>query len=60
MLKVFILSVILVLIALLGLSIKLIFDKRAEFRAGSCSRIPGELKDKGMSGGCGGACSSEI
>jgi hypothetical protein len=59
MLKVFIISLILVVIALLGMSIKLIFNKKAEFNAGRCSSIPLELKEKGVSCGCGDHCSSE-
>jgi hypothetical protein len=59
MLKVFIISLILVMVALLGMSIKLIFSKTAEFKAGRCSSIPSELKENGVSCGCGGHCNSE-
>jgi hypothetical protein len=40
------------MIALIGLSIKLIFDKKSEFRCGSCISASAELKEKGISCGC--------
>ena len=46
-------SVILVLIAFLGLSIRLLITKKGEFRGGSCTNITPELKDKGISCACG-------
>ena len=53
-------SVILVLIALIGLSVRLLVKKKGEFRGGSCSNITPELRDKGISCGCGEeeACAS--
>ena len=52
MIKVLILSGILVFLALLGLSIRLLFDKKAEFKCGSCISSSRELQDQGISCGC--------
>jgi hypothetical protein len=52
-LHIFLFSVIIVLFALLGLSIRLLVSKRGEFRGGSCTNITPELKDKGISCACG-------
>jgi len=60
MLKIIFLSVVLLMIAFIGLSIKLIFDKKAEFKGGSCSASSPELEKQGISCGCGaGACERE-
>ncbi|MCB8999737.1 MAG: hypothetical protein H6540_06705 [Bacteroidales bacterium] len=59
MLKVFILSLIIVLFALVGLSIKLILDKKAVFKGSSCSAASNELREKGIGDCCGGSCSAE-
>lgn len=55
-----ILTIVLVLIAVLALSVRLIFTKKGEFRGGSCRTHPDELKNQGVSCGCGHseACSS--
>ena len=53
-LKLFILSIVLVLIAVLALSVKLIFTKKGEFSGGSCSNSSQKLKDQGIGCGCGG------
>ncbi len=56
-LELLILSVILILIAVLALSVRLLFTKKGEFRGGSCSNHPDNLKDQGISCGCGaGVC----
>lgn len=56
-LELLILSVILVLIAVLALSVRLLFTKKGSFRGGSCNSHPDGLKDQGLSCGCGaGAC----
>ena len=47
-----ILTIILILIAVLALSVRLIFTKKGEFRGGSCSTQPAELKKHGVSCGC--------
>lgn len=52
--KLILLSAVLLLFAILGLSVRLLFDKKAEFKGGSCSAISPELKEKGISCGCGG------
>lgn len=46
-------AIVIMLIALGGLSIRLLFKKKGEFRGGSCSNITPELRDKGISCGCG-------
>ncbi|HKL08790.1 MAG: hypothetical protein R6V16_03570 [Bacteroidales bacterium] len=59
-LELLILSVILILIAVLALSVRLLFTKKGEFRGGSCSNHPDNLKDQGISCGCGaGACETQ-
>ena len=52
MIKVLILSGILIFLALLALSIRLLFDKKAEFKCGSCISSSPELKDHGIGCGC--------
>jgi len=59
MLKVLLLSVIILGLGLLGLSIKLLLDKKAVFKGSSCSATSQELRDKGVDGCCGGTCSTE-
>ncbi len=59
MLKVLILSVIILGLGLLGLSIKLLFDKKAVFKGGSCNASTPELREKGVGDCCGGACGAE-
>lgn len=47
------------MIAFIGLSIKLILDKKAVFKGGSCSASSPELEKRGISCGCGGdSCAS--
>ena len=55
MIQVIILSVILLLLAVAGLGIKMLFDKKAEFKGSSCQATASslELKDQGISCGCG-------
>lgn len=52
-------SIVLILLALTGLAIRMLFKKKGEFRGGSCSSLTPELRDKGISCGCGSeeACS---
>ncbi len=57
MIKVLLLSVVIVGFALVALSIKLIFDKKAVFKGSSCNAVSDELREKGVGGCCGGACS---
>jgi len=54
MLKILLITVILVGIAFLGLAIRLLFDRKAEFSGGNCQATPDGLKDKGITCGCGG------
>jgi len=61
MLKVIVAAVVLVILAVAGLAIKLLFDKNAEFSGGSCQATNSEeLNARGISScGCGGACNTE-
>jgi len=54
MLKILIITIILVGVAFLGLAIRLLIDRKAEFSGGSCQATPEGLKDKGITCGCGG------
>jgi hypothetical protein len=54
MLKILLVTVILVGIAFLGLAIRLLLDRKAEFSGGNCQATPDGLKDKGITCGCGG------
>ncbi len=51
-----ILSIVLLFIAVLALSVRLIFTKKGEFRGGSCKSRPNELKTEGVGCGCGSGC----
>ncbi|PLX13114.1 MAG: hypothetical protein C0597_12150 [Marinilabiliales bacterium] len=56
-LELFILTIVLVLIAVLALSVRIIFTKKGEFRGGSCSNHQDSLKSEGIGCGCGsGSC----
>jgi len=59
MLKVLLLSIVILGLGLLGLSIKLIFDKKAVFTGGSCNSSSPELIEKGIGECCGGICRPE-
>jgi multisubunit Na+/H+ antiporter MnhC subunit len=48
-----ILTIILILIAVLALSVRLIFTKKGEFRGGSCQTHSNQLHDQGIGCGCG-------
>jgi len=54
MLKILIITIILVGVAFLGLAIRLLIDRKAEFSGGSCQATPEGLKDNGITCGCGG------
>lgn len=55
MIELILIASILLLIAVGGLGIKLLIDKKAEFTGGSCQATHSkELQDKGVSCGCGG------
>jgi len=58
MIKVLILAVILMILAFVALSIRLLLDKKAEFRGGSCSASSPELEKQGFTCGCGGMCNT--
>lgn len=47
-----IISSVLLAILLLGMGIKMLFDKKAEFSGGSCQSSP-ELNERGITCGCG-------
>ncbi|HYW95858.1 MAG TPA: hypothetical protein VE870_09740 [Bacteroidales bacterium] len=55
MIKVLILAIILMLLAFAALSVKLLIDKKAEFKGGSCSASSPELEKQGITCGCGGS-----
>ena len=59
MIKILIITFILVGIAVLGLGIRLLLDRKAEFSGGSCSNGTQALEDKGITCGCGGHCYSD-
>ena len=60
MLKILLIAFILVGLAFLGLAIRLLFDRNAEFRGGSCQSTSDGLKDKGITCGCGGgSCNTD-
>ena len=47
-----IISAVLLALLLLGMGIKMLFDKKAEFSGGSCQSSPG-LSEQGIGCGCG-------
>ncbi|MDA3822779.1 MAG: hypothetical protein PF450_09260 [Bacteroidales bacterium] len=55
MLEVLLLTFVLIILAVAGLGIKLLFDKKAEFKGGSCQATASSeaLNAKGISCGCG-------
>lgn len=57
MLKILIVSVLLVAFAIMGLAVKLLFDKDAEFTRHSCG---GEVKDLNDANGCTGCGIKEL
>jgi hypothetical protein len=56
MLKILLITAILVGIAILGMAIRLLFDRKAEFSGGSCQSGAEALAEKGITCGCGGTC----
>jgi hypothetical protein len=62
MIKVILAAIVLVVLAVAGLGIKMLFDRKAEFSGGSCQASNSdELESRGISScGCGGVhCASE-
>jgi len=62
MIKVMLAAIVLVILAVAGMGIKLLFDRNAEFSGGSCQASNSEeLKARGVTGcGCGGgACENK-
>jgi hypothetical protein len=62
MIKVILAAVILVVLAVAGLGIRMLFDRKAEFSGGSCQASKSdELQARGISScGCGGGtCASD-
>jgi hypothetical protein len=59
MLKILIITFVLVGIAVLGLGIRLLVDRKAEFSGGSCQSGSEALKEKGITCGCGGHCATD-
>jgi hypothetical protein len=56
MLKVFIISAIILLIAISGLIIRIILDRKAEFNSGNCAGKNPGLKQHEISCGCEISC----
>lgn len=54
-------AVVLLVLAVAGLGIKLLFDRKAEFTGGSCqaTNASEELASKGVTCGCEGSCSDQ-
>ena len=59
MLKILLITFVLVGIAVAGLGIRLLLDRKAEFTGGSCRTVSKLEEEKGISCGCGGHCTSE-
>ena len=52
-LKMLLPAIIILLLALIGLSVRMLLKKQGEFRGGSCTNVTPELKEKGISCSCG-------
>ena len=52
-LKILLSAIVIMLLALGGLSIRLLFKRKGEFHGGSCTNITPELREKGISCACG-------
>ena len=52
-LQILLLSVIVVMLALIGLGVKLLFKKDGTFEGGSCNHVPLDLREKGIGCACG-------
>ncbi len=57
-LKLLILSLIILLIAVMGLGIRMLLVRNGKFSGGSCSSSPG-LQSRGIDCGCGGSCTQD-
>lgn len=57
-LELLIITIVLVLIAVLALSVRVIFTKKGDFRGGSCSSRSDKLSEQGIGCGCetGSSC----
>ncbi|OFX84279.1 MAG: hypothetical protein A2W99_00735 [Bacteroidetes bacterium GWF2_33_16] len=52
-LKLLLITIMLVFFAMLGLSVRLIFKSKGEFRGSSCNSYSQDLKDRDIGCGCG-------
>jgi hypothetical protein len=52
--EILLLTTILIILAVLALSIRLLVSKKAEFRGGSCANITPELREQGVTCACEG------
>ncbi|MFC2091057.1 hypothetical protein ACFLT1_09815 [Bacteroidota bacterium] len=61
MLKIILAAFILLLLAVAGLGIRMLFDRKAEFRGGSCqsTAAAGSVNTSDFSCACSGACENE-
>ncbi len=53
MLKVFLITIIILLIALAGMGIRMLLQRNGQFSGGSCQSIGPELQNEGISCACG-------
>lgn len=56
MIEVILIAVGLLVLAVGGMGIKMLFDRKAGFSGGSCQVQTEELREKGITCGCGGTC----
>jgi len=61
-LKILLPAILIVLVAFLGLSIRMLLKKKGTFHGGSCAHITPELKNHGISCACGteSECSNDL
>jgi len=59
MLEVILISVGLLIVAVAGFGIKMLFDRNGEFAGSSCQVHSEELQEKGIGSCCGGTCSTQ-
>ena len=59
MLKILLISIILVAIAFLGLGIRILLDRKAEFPRGACQTNSDDLTENSLACGCGGFCTTD-
>lgn len=53
MIQLILISVVMILLAVTGIGIKMLLDKKAEFKASSCQAASDTLNKEGITCGCG-------